>query len=129
MNPEVTMLLNELNHPYRALIEELRKILIDSGNGLEENVKWNGPNYHIKGQDRVTVRVQPKKSFDIIFHTGTKTKTEPKERIIADDFGLLQWKTNDRVILSFKDEIDFSKAKPYLSGLVKQWLEATVANN
>jgi len=126
MNPEVTMLLNELNHPYRALIEELRKILIDSGNGLEENAKWNGPNYHIKGQDRVTVRVQPKKSFDIIFHTGAKTKTEPDARVIVEDFGLLQWKTNDRAILSFKDEIDFSKAKPYLSELVKLWLEATV---
>ena len=126
MNPEVTKFLDELNHPFRETIEELRKLILGTRSDVEENIKWNGPNYKVQGHDRVSVKVHPAKSLHLIFHIGAKVQAEPKERLLAEDYGLLTWKSNDRAVLGFRNEADFSKAKPHLAELVTNWFTATL---
>ena len=126
MNPDVTKFLDELDHPFREIIEELRKIILGTRNDMEENIKWNGPNYKVKDNDRVSVKVHPAKSLSIIFHIGSKVKAEPKERLLSEDYNLLTWKSNDRAVLNFNDQADFIKAKPYLAELVTNWFNATI---
>lgn len=126
MNPEVTKFLDELNHPFRETIEELRKIILGTRNDIEENIKWNGPNYKVKDNDRVSVKVHPAKSLHLIFHIGAKIKAEPKERLLSEDYNLLTWKSNDRAVLGFKDQADFIKAKPHLAELITKWFSATI---
>jgi hypothetical protein len=60
-NKEVTSFLDVQNHPLRKEIEALRKIILDANKSLTENVKWNGPNYCIKLEDRITMKIQPPK--------------------------------------------------------------------
>jgi hypothetical protein len=126
MNPEVTKFLNELNHPFRETIEELRNIILATRSDIEENIKWNGPNYRVGDNDRVSVKVLPAKSLHVIFHIGAKVQAEPKDRLLSEDYHLLTWKSNDRAVLAIKDEADLIKAKPYLAELVTKWFNATI---
>jgi len=83
LNIEVTTLLEALNHPFRKEIEQLRICILEANKGLEENIKWNGPNYCFDNEDRITMRVQPPtKQAQLIFHRGAKKQTQPKDKLI-----------------------------------------------
>ncbi|MEZ4902822.1 MAG: DUF1801 domain-containing protein [Spirosomataceae bacterium] len=71
-NKEVTKFLNDLNHPLRTEIEMLRHLILEANNSLAENIKWNGPNYCIATEDRITMRILPPKQIQLIFHRGVK---------------------------------------------------------
>jgi hypothetical protein len=106
MNPEVTKFLDGLNHPFRETIEELRKLILATRSDIEENIKWNGPNYKVRDNDRVSVKVLPAKSLHVIFHIGAKVQAEPKDRLLSEDYNLLTWKSNDRAVLAIRDRFD-----------------------
>ncbi|HHW72863.1 MAG TPA: DUF1801 domain-containing protein, partial [Firmicutes bacterium] len=59
LNPEVTTFLDTMNHPLRDLIEYLRGVTLSAGPDLVEGIKWNGPNYSLFGEDRITMRINP----------------------------------------------------------------------
>jgi hypothetical protein len=125
LNDEVTIFLDELNHPLRAEIEKLRLIILNSVKGLTENIKWNGPNYCFKGEDRITMRVQPPKQIQLIFHRGAKKLTQPKNKLIKDDSELLIWKEHDRAIATFSNANDIEKSQSKLKDIIKKWIEVT----
>lgn len=122
MNTEVTKFLDQQNHPLRAEIEQLRKIILESENELVENIKWNGPNYAVAGDDRITMRIQPPKQIQLIFHRGAKKLEQPKNKLIDDKSGLLVWKENDRAVATFKNSAEILAAIPSLEPVVKSWI-------
>jgi hypothetical protein len=81
LNGEVTAFLDNLKHSLREEIEYLRKIIMSTDYELTEGIKWNGPNYSINGEDRITIRINPQKHLQVIFHRGAKVKEQPKERL------------------------------------------------
>ena len=107
LNGEVTAFLDNLKHLLREEIEYLRKIIMSTDYELTEGIKWNGPNYSINGEDRITIRINPQKHLQVIFHRGAKVKEQPKERLLSDNYDILVWKGKDRAVASFKslDEI------------------------
>jgi len=125
LNPEVSQFLDELKHPLRAEIDQLRTIILNSDSKISENIKWNGPNYCYQNEDRITMRVQPPKQIQLIFHRGAKKLAQPDNKLIDDKSGLLAWKENDRAIASFKNSDDVRKFKADLEGIVKKWISAT----
>jgi hypothetical protein len=125
LNEEVTAFLDGLNHPFRNEIEQLRLTILDAGSGLSEDIKWNGPNYSVNGEDRITMKIQPPKLIQIIFHRGAKVKEEPAEKLIADESKLLAWRENDRAIATFKNKADVESRKPDLVKAIKDWIAAT----
>tara|TARA_R110000796_G_scaffold67449_2_gene154640 strand:- start:66749 stop:67144 length:396 start_codon:yes stop_codon:yes gene_type:complete len=125
LNQNVTKFLNALNHPLRNEIEELRKIILEAENALVENIKWNGPNYSINNEDRITLKIQPPKQLQLIFHRGAKVKEQPKQKIITEASGFLIWKANDRAVLSFKNLEDIQKNKHNLKRIINDWIVAT----
>lgn len=54
-NPEVSKMLDALDHPLRTEIEFLRSILLETGEEIQENIKWNGPNYTFAGEKTVMI--------------------------------------------------------------------------
>lgn len=126
LNREVTEFLNGLNHPLRAEIEELRLAILSADSGLTENIKWKGPNYCFRDEDRITIKIQPPKQLQIIFHRGAKVQKQPNDKLIKDDSTLLTWKENDRAIATFKNMVDIKKSKPDLIKIVKAWINATL---
>jgi Domain of unknown function (DU1801) len=125
LNIIVTAFLDEQNHPFRKEIEHLRNCILFANKALTENIKWNGPNYCFDNEDRITMRIQPPKQVQIIFHRGAKVKEQPKEKLIKNDFGMLIWKGNDRAIATFKNMEDIENGKNDLAKIVTEWINAT----
>ena len=125
LSSEVSEFLDGLNHPFRKEIEKLRLIIINATNDLTENIKWNGPNYCYGEADRITMRIQPPKQVQLIFHRGAKKQEQPKERIIQTDSKILTWKENDRAVITFKNMTDIEKGEADLIEIVNDWIKAT----
>lgn len=127
-NPEVSQFLDGLNHPFREEIEQLRKIILKAVPGLEENIKWNGPNYAHKTADRITMKIQPPKQLQLIFHRGAQKLEQPPEKLLPTASKLLVWRENDRAIATFKNKSEIEASDPELTTIVQQWIAATTTN-
>lgn len=123
MNCEVNQFLDQLNHPLRKEIEQLRKYILSAKSGSEENIKWNGPNYTFNGEDRITMKIHPPKNVQLIFHRGAKILEMPKEKLIIDYSGLLTWKTNDRAVATFVTLEEIVSNKEALQKIICEWIE------
>ena len=124
LNHDVSEFLDEQNHPFYREIEQLRAYILLTDAAIEENIKWNGPNYSYKNQDRITMRIQPttKKQVQLIFHRGAKKQEEPLERIITHKSKLLQWIENDRATITYKSMKEIEQTKTELAEIVKEWM-------
>ncbi|MCA5006127.1 DUF1801 domain-containing protein [Sphingobacterium bovistauri] len=130
LNIEVTAFLDSLNHPLRNEIEQLRVYILSANNELNENVKWNGPNYHLDNEDRITMKIQPPKNIQLIFHRGAKKQTQPKNRLIDDHSKLLVWKEKDRAIATFTNMSEINNSETELFEIVNEWIkEAKIVTN
>lgn len=122
MENEVTTFMKTLVHPLKKEIEEVRKMILNAQKGLEENIKWNGPNFQFRGEDRITMRIHPPPHLQLIFHRGAKASAKTKQRLIEDASGLLDWKTNDRAVITFKSMEEIEANKKQLKEIVSKWL-------
>jgi hypothetical protein len=126
LNSEVTDFLDELKHPFRKEIEQLRIYILSANTALTENIKWNGPNYCFDNADRITMRIQPPtKQVQLIFHRGASKQTQPKNKLISNKSKMLVWKENDRAIVTFKSLQDIENGKEELTDIVTEWISAT----
>lgn len=123
-NTEVTTLLDNLNLPLRAEIDQLRQLVLTADTRLAENIKWNGPNYSIDQEDRITMRVQQSKMVQLIFHRGAKVKVQPADKLIQDASSLLTWKENDRAVATFKNMTEIEANRSDLIILIQDWIRA-----
>ena len=124
-NNEVTEFLNIQDHPLRKEIELLRICILSACNKLTENIKWNGPNYSLDNEDRITMKIHPPKYIQLIFHRGAKKQQQPKEKLIKENSNLLTWKENDRAIATFKNITEIETVAPELQIIVRAWINAT----
>jgi hypothetical protein len=122
---EVTSFLELEKHPFRVEIEKLREVILSANKGLTENIKWNGPNYSFNDQDRITMRINPPKQLQLIFHRGAKVLEAPKNKLISEDFGMLAWKGNDRAVATFKNMNDIVSREKEIKQIVNDWIKAT----
>jgi len=124
---QVIEFLNKLEHPLKKEIEEVRSVILSANNQLTEHIKWNAPSFCMNNEDRITFNLHGKGYFQLIFHCGSKVrKYDSNESLIDDDTGLLEWVTNDRALVKFRNINDVSEKKEKLIRLVNRWLEATV---
>lgn len=124
-NEEVTKFLNGINHPLRNEIERLRDLIVSAESQLTENIKWNGPNYCFRSEDRITMRIQPPKQIQIVFHRGAKKLAQPNGRLISETSGLLVWKENDRAVATFKNLNDIELQETEFKNTISKWIAAT----
>lgn len=124
-NFEVDNFLKELNHPQIDEIEQIREIILKTDTEITEIIKWNAPSYVYNGQDRITFHFPPKRDkFLLVFHTGAKVKARSTANIIRDESGLLEWKSDDRAIMTFKDNKFLEDNKTYIKTLVHEWIRS-----
>jgi hypothetical protein len=121
---EVAHFMAALDHPFKAEIEQIRKIILAANKDLTENIKWNAPSFCFNGEDRITMRIHPPKQIQLIFHRGAKVLEMPKEPLIADNSGILSWKTNDRAVATFLSSADIEAKSEALVLIINAWLKA-----
>lgn len=122
LNPEVTAFLEEMNHPLIELIEYLRGIILSTDPNLVEGIKWNGPNYSLDGKARVTLKIYPPKQVQVILHRGAKVKEQPVQRLLVDEYPMLEWKVNDRAVLTFRSLAELERCQAVVREIVAKWL-------
>lgn len=125
LNNDVTEFLDEQNHPFRKEIEQLRNCILTANTDLSENIKWNSPNYCFNNKDRITMRIQPPKQVQLIFHRGAKKQEQPKDKLIANKSKMLVWKENDRAIITFKSLQEIENGKDELTTIINEWIYST----
>jgi len=125
LNTEVTKFLDSLNHPLRDEIDYIRTIIMSTELGLIEGIKWNGPNCSIQNEDRITIKIQPPKQIQVIFHRGAKVKVKPNDRLLKDTYNILEWKEKDRAVATFKKLSEIRTCSPILKEIVIEWVRVT----
>lgn len=127
-NEQVSKYLDELNHPKKNIIEELRSIFL-SVKELSETIKWNAPNYAFNHQDIFTMKVYPLKVVQVILHRGSKVMKMSIEKPIKENYSFLSWRTNDRTIMSFKSIEDVRIYKDDSLKIINGWMDSIKSNN
>lgn len=125
LTEEVTALLDQVHHSSRAGIDRLRNIILSTDETLTENIKWNGRNYSVGGEDRITMKIQPPtRPVQLIFHRGAKKKEQPEQRLIAHKSNLLDWRENDRAIMTFRNLHEIEDSQAELLEIIIEWIAA-----
>ncbi len=123
-NEEVNQFMEQLEHPLKNEINTIRAFILNSNNEIAENIKWNAPNFSYKGEDRITFKLFPYTSIQLIFHRGSKVK-DTKDFSFTDSSGLLKWITDDRAMLTLAELSDVETKKKIIIQVVQEWLDAT----
>lgn len=117
----VDQFLEALDHPLKPEIEAIRSIILNADEQITEHIKWNGPSFCYAGVDRVTFKLHPPHSIQLVFHRGAKVKST--EGFVFDDAsGLMQWVRPDRAMVTLKDMDEIEANQSALTDLVKAWI-------
>lgn len=95
--------MSALNHPLKDQVERLRTAILDSNDRITEHVKWNAPSFRYAGEDRVTFRLYPEDRTQLVFHRGSKVRSDAGTFAFDDDSGLFRWVANDRAVVAVQD--------------------------
>lgn len=123
MNQEVNVFLNQKQLPLRNEIDQLRSLIMDSSFSIKEIIKWNSPNYVFEGKDFLTMKIEPKKVILLVFHRGAKASEPLKRKFIDDDTHWLEWKGNDRAIMTFGHQKDIEVKATILREIIHKWIK------
>lgn len=123
---QVVEFLNNLEHPLKKEIEEVRKIILSTNESITEHLKWKAPSFCFDNEDRVTFNLQGKGFFRLVFHCGAKVKDQAGDGTLFEDTtGLLDWVTTDRAMIKITDMSDVESKKEKLAAVVAKWIEVT----
>ncbi len=118
----VDAFMKALDHPHKAAIESLRKIIRGAAPDIREGVKWNAPSFRTS-EYFATTNLREKAGIGVILHLGAKARSLPAGGISIPDPGkLLKWLAKDRAMVVFSDGKDLAKRKDSLVALVRSWI-------
>ena len=119
---DVDAYLAELEHPMAGAASALRLRILDGVSGVTEHIKWNAPSFVVDGEDRVTFRMHPKGSLQLILHRGVQLRADTAEFVFDDPTGLIIWSTQDRGVITLATAEDAASAE--LVPLLARWVLA-----
>jgi len=115
--------ISTLDHPLKAELEAIRKIILGVNKEIAEGIKWNAPSFYFKDWF-ATTGLRSKEFVHVVFHTGAKVKASATEGVKIDDpYGMLEWHAKDRCSAKFYDMKDVKAKKAALQEIVRQWLK------
>ena len=109
---EVDAFMKDLDHPFKAEVEAIRKIIKKVNNGITEQVKWKAPSFSYRGY-LVTFNLWEKTRVHLVFHNGA---------ILTNMNGLLEGNYPDRRMMYFSDLKDVKKKKAALEAFIREWI-------
>lgn len=123
---QVVEFLNNLEHPLKKEIEEVRTIILNVNEHITEHIKWNAPSFCFNNEDRITFNLQGKGFFRLIFHCGAKKKDRQEPGPLFEDAtGLMDWVSGDRAIVKIAGMNDVEANREKLGEVVARWIQET----
>lgn len=103
-----------VNHPLKAEIEELRKIIKAASEKISERIKWNAPSYYyIKDMAAFNLHQEKFVQIIFIFYNGN---------MITESGGLLEGKWKNRREARFYSKEDIKNKRSNLEKVVHEWV-------
>lgn len=109
----------ELDHPAKAEIEAVRRVIMTADPAISEGIKWNAPSFFY-GDWFATFHLRAKGGVQIILHRGAKVRDY--DGTIEDPDGLLAWLAKDRATVKFSDMADIEAKSAGFTAIVRQWV-------
>jgi hypothetical protein len=120
----VEAFLDGLDPERREVVEVLRDTVRRGRPQLVEGIKWNSPNYALAGVDLLTLNVRNKLGrVQLVLHRGaTRAEDRTRPPVLADDEGIVAWRSDVRGLVAFADRQDAVDRAPLLDRVVTRWI-------
>jgi uncharacterized protein YdhG (YjbR/CyaY superfamily) len=110
----VEKFMDKLDHPYKAEVQFLRKVIKKVNKDIAEEWKWNAPSYSYRGNYLVTFNLWEKGHIHLVFHNPMISKVKNK---------LLEGEYKERRMVHFSDMKDVKAKKPALEKALKDLIK------
>jgi len=110
-----------LDHPLKADIEAVRKLILAASPEIAEGVKWNSLSFRHTDWF-ATVNLRAKDVIQLVMHTGAKAKDNP-DFDIPDESGLLLWLAKDRALATLGAGKTLKANAKAFAAIVKAWIK------
>ncbi|HEY8880403.1 MAG TPA: DUF1801 domain-containing protein [Roseateles sp.] len=118
----VDQFMADLDHPFKAELETLRRAMLATDPSIAEGVKWNAPSWRTN-EYFATTHLRSKTGLVLILHLGARVRPLPEGGLaIPDPAGLLKWLGKDRAQVEFSSATDLSAKLPALKTLLRAWI-------
>jgi len=118
----VDAFMSTLQHPFKAEIEAIRKMILAVDAAIAEGVKWNAPSFRTT-EYFATTNLRARKGIGIILHLGAKVRDLPTGGLVIDDpKRLLTWLAKDRAMIEFDSSVDLKSKKAAFQSILQQWI-------
>lgn len=111
---DVDAYMQRLDHPLKAEVEALRKVIRSASSEITEQIKWNAPSYSHRGEYLVTFNLRDKKRIHLVFHNPMIPRI--KSRLLEGDYV-------DRRMTYFANMKDIKANKAELERILKQLIK------
>ena len=92
-----------------------------------QGVKWNAPNFAVRGVDLITLNLSPRHPVRVIFHRGASAvDSKTGQRLVADPDRRLTWATDQRATVGFSDLAEVERQALWLAGFCQTWVAAAL---
>ena len=111
----------ELEHPLKAEIEAVRRIIRGVSPAIGEAIKWNAPSFRTT-EFFATMNLRSRDQVQLIFHLGAKVRKDLKPLALADPAGLVKWLAKDRCMVTVGAGKAAQANKGALQAIVREWI-------
>lgn len=123
-NEAIDTYLRAVPEPTRSALAELCRIIEASDERVRGEIKWNAPSYAIDDHF-ATTGVERSGGVRLVLHTGARRVGAPREVVVDDLAGLLDWKSVDRAVAVFASADDVREHEAALHTIISGWIGET----
>lgn len=105
--------LKTLDNPLVDEIKEVREIILQASDKIQEDIKWGAPSYAYK-DNMATFNPRAKKFVNLTFHKGA---------LLNDQTGLLAGDQKEARVARFYNMEDIEQKKDKLIAVVRAWVK------
>ncbi len=118
----IDLFIANLHHPRTPEILALREIIMSCDERIGENIKWNSPSFRMS-EHFATFNLRAKDGVQVVLHLGAKPQPDSSIReAVQDPLAMLDWRSADRAIVTFKDMSDVETKREAFRTIVRAWL-------
>jgi hypothetical protein len=112
-SPDVDAWFERYDNPQKALVDVVRRAILDADDRVTETIKWQAPTFVYCG-NIASFFPKSKAHVSLMFHTGAT---------LPDPEGLLEGEGAVARMAKFIDAEDLERKKPALQELIRAWIE------
>ncbi|WP_109211963.1 MULTISPECIES: DUF1801 domain-containing protein [Microbacterium] len=113
-SPDVDAWFERYDNPQKALVDAVRRAVLDADPRVSETIKWQAPTFVYKG-NIASFYPKTRTHASLMFHTGA---------MLPDPDGILDGEGDVSRVAKFADQADLDHKRAALQQLVRAWIAA-----